>query len=129
MDLTRRAFIEFAAFLAAKIGVSESETGVDCYDGEWTSRSDDSDGWQEAVVTDCRIEVYWVSDDMRALYWAGTFDPVGDGVKTSENDKASTSAALMASGADTKDFTCIDGIISYEVTAMGAATTLSLSRK
>lgn len=78
------------------------------------------------------IEINWMSKDSKSLYWAGTYIAPESAVTeyswTSENDKDKTSSALLASGDDTKDFTYKDGVISYEVSAMGTTKTMKLTK-
>lgn len=104
--------------------------------GEWKqTNSDAEDAWQAATISKDTIEVYWVSDgeDTKALYWAGTFDAptTADEPYTWEsvNDKAQTDMAILASGDDTKAFTYQDGVISYEVSAMGVTQTVKLEKQ
>lgn len=136
MKVNRREFVAAAA--AAVLGLAgcsaepeaekQPESPVS-YVGSWTEKDGAADSWQEAEVADGRIEVYWMTPDSKSLYWAGTFEADGDGTKVSENDKEATSAALLASGADTKEFVCADGEIAYDVTAMGVTKTVRLARK
>lgn len=66
-------------------------------------------------------------------YWAGSFDAptTADEPYTweSENDKDQTDMAILASGDDTKTFTYQDGVISYEVSAMGVTQTVKLEKQ
>ena len=100
--------------------------------GTWVQADADNDSWQEAVIEGDTITVYWVSDggDTKSLYWAGTYEAPTEATDTytwtSENDTEQTSVALLASTADTKDFTYSDGELSYEVTALGTTTTVRL---
>lgn len=136
MKVNRREFVAVAA--AAVLGLAgcsaepeaekQPESPVS-YVGSWTEKDGAADSWQEAEVADGRIEVYWMTPDSKSLYWAGTFEADGDGTKVSENDKEATGKALLASGADTKEFVCADGEIAYDVTAMGATKTVHLARK
>lgn len=104
--------------------------------GEWKqTNSNADDAWQAATIAGDTIEVYWVSDngDTKALYWAGSFDAptTADEPYTweSENDKDQTDMAILASGDDTKTFTYQDGVISYEVSAMGVTQTVKLEKQ
>lgn len=104
--------------------------------GEWKqTNSNTDDAWQAATISGDTIEVYWVSDngDTKALYWAGTFDAptTADEPYTWEsvNDKERTDMAILASGDDTKPFTYQDGVISYEVSAMGVTQTVKLEKQ
>lgn len=103
--------------------------------GEWKqTNSNADDAWQSATIKGDTIEVYWVSDggDTKALYWAGTFDAptTADEPYTWEsvNDKEQTDMAILASGDDTKVFTYRDGVISYDVSAMGVTQTVNLEK-
>lgn len=100
--------------------------------GEWTE-SDPAEQYQSATITGDTIEVYWVSDggDTKSLYWAGTFVPpteAGDYKWTSQNDTSKTANAMLASSAETKEFTFAGDEISYEVTALGTTKTVRLTR-
>lgn len=104
--------------------------------GEWTQVGKSaSDTHHEAVITDDTITVYWVSDggETKSLYWAGSYTAPTDDVDvydwTSENDKEQTNSALLASGADTKEFHFEKGEITYETSALGMTTTVHLERK
>ncbi|WP_200826214.1 hypothetical protein [Microbacterium timonense] len=104
--------------------------------GEWKqTNSNSADSYQAATITDSTITVDWVNeqDSARALYWAGTFEPPTEDTTHYEwdsvNDKAQTDTALMASGDDTKTFTYSDGVLSYELTAMGVTMTVEMERQ
>lgn len=104
--------------------------------GEWKqTNSNSEDSWQSATIDDNTISVYWVSDngETKSLYWAGTFiAPTNTDEPyswNSENDTEQTSAALLASGDETKTFTYEDGQISYEVSALGTTTTVKLEKQ
>ena len=104
--------------------------------GEWKqTNSNADDSWQAATIAGDTIEVYWVSDngDTKALYWAGSFDAptTADEPYTweSENDKDQTDMAILARGDDTKAVTYQDGVISYEVSAMGVTQTVKLEKQ
>ena len=104
--------------------------------GEWKQvNSNSEDSWQSATIDESTITVYWVSDngDTKSLYWAGSFTPpeTADEPYTwdSENDTEQTSAALLASGDETKTFTYENGQISYDVSALGTTTTVRLEKQ
>lgn len=104
--------------------------------GTWTQTNSESpDSYQEAVITENSMEIYWVSDggETKALYWAGTYsEPTTNDkeyVWTSQNDTEKTSVALLASGDETKEFTYKDGVISYSTSALGVTTTVKLEKK
>lgn len=101
--------------------------------GTW--QSEDNDGsYQEAIITEDRIEINWVSDggDTKSIYWIGTYEAPTESVDTyswtSERNKEETDSALLASTDDTKDFTYEDGVISYEASAFGTTTTVKLEK-
>lgn len=99
--------------------------------GTWTQENA-GDSYQEAVITDDSINIYWISDSdsTRSIYWAGTYEASPENVDeyewTSERDAAQTDMALLASSDETKDFTYKDGKISYEVSMLGTTTTMRL---
>ncbi|MFR4352485.1 MAG: hypothetical protein ACLT3H_12590 [Roseburia sp.] len=101
--------------------------------GTWTSENNDG-SYQEAVITENSIEINWVTDDgaTKSVYWVGTYtaptDPITEYAWTSERDKEKTDNALLASTDDTKDFSYKDGVLSYQVSAMGTTTTMELKR-
>lgn len=104
--------------------------------GTWVQINSNSDeAWQEATIADGTIEINWISDkgETKSLYWSGTYEAPTESTDeyewTSKNDKEKTDSALLASGADTKDFTYKDGVISYEASAMGTTTTIKLERQ
>ena len=82
--------------------------------GTWTQENA-GDSYQEAVITDDSINIYWISDSdsTRSIYWAGTYEASPENVDeyewTSERDAAQTDMALLASSDETKDFTYKDG--------------------
>ena len=101
--------------------------------GTWQSEENDG-SYQEAVISDDRIEINWVSDggDTKSIYWIGTYEAPTEAVDeyswTSERNKEETDTALLASTDDTKEFTYKDGVISYEASALGTTTTVKLSK-
>lgn len=101
--------------------------------GTWTSENNDG-SYQEAVITENSIEINWVTDDgaTKSVYWVGTYtaptDPITEYAWTSERDKEKTDNALLASTDDTKDFSYKDGVLSYQVSAMGTTATTELKR-
>ena len=104
--------------------------------GEWIqTNSNSEDAWQEATITEDVIEINWISDngDTKSLYWSGSFIAPTEAVEsyswTSKNDTSKTENALLASTAETKDFTYEDGILSYEASALGSTTVVKLERK
>lgn len=79
--------------------------------GEWKSSASDDGTYMGAVIKDTSMEIYWVipSQDMTALYWAGSFKAPESAsepyVWTSSADIERNSSALLASTDETKDFT------------------------
>lgn len=103
--------------------------------GEWQqSNAASEDAYQQATITADVITIEWVSDggDTRAIYWVGTFeapiDASGAYTWTSVRDAAATDSALLASTADSKDFTFEGDTISYEVSAVGTTTVVDLKK-
>ncbi|WP_177370998.1 hypothetical protein [Brachybacterium vulturis] len=101
--------------------------------GVWHS-TEDSVFVQRATIAGTAMTIDWVpqdgSPDSR-LYWVGTYEaPEAEGSHawTSTNDHSRTRAELLASSADTKDFTYEDGKISYEVSALGESGTVALEQ-
>ena len=104
-------------------------------DGTWVQINNASeDSYQEAVISGDTITINWVtaSTDTKSLYWAGSVEipeNAGDSFSwDSQNDTEQTQAAIMASGDDTKTFTCENGQISYDVSAMGMTQTVRLEK-
>lgn len=101
--------------------------------GEWKQTNGSETNYQSATITDSTIEIYWVNEDSKSLYWAGTYVAPTDSAEPytwdSENDTEKTGSALLASGDPTKTFTYEDGIISYEASALGTTKTIKLERQ
>jgi hypothetical protein len=103
--------------------------------GEWKqSNSKSADSYQAATITGTTIEINWVSDGgaTKALYWAGSYvAPTAGGAFSweSTNDTTQTENALLASSDPTKTFSYDNGIISYEVSALGVTTTVELKQE
>lgn len=132
----KRLFMAFLLFtmLLGVTGCSNTELKEAdplVLEGTWVYDGDIS---HKAVITDETIEIYWVSEDSKSLYWAGSFTApenltVEDEYKwISNNDFEKTNKALLASSDDTKEFTYSDGIISYEASAMGTTTNVKLTK-
>jgi hypothetical protein len=100
--------------------------------GEWKQTNGAEDSYQSATITADTITVNWVNaaESTTALYWAGTYvAPLDDSTSytwDSDNDTAQTDTAILASGDPTKTFTFTDGVLSYDVTAMGVTKTVTL---
>ena len=104
--------------------------------GEWKqTNSKSSDTYQAATINNDTIEIYWVSDngDTKSLYWAGSFTAptTADEPYTwdSKNDHSKTENAMLASSDDTKTMTYQDGVLSYEVSALGTTTKVKLEKQ
>lgn len=101
--------------------------------GVWASEENEG-SYQEAIITDSTIEINWISDGgkTRSIYWVGSYEAPTEAIDEhswiSERDKEKTDSALLASTDDTKTFSYKNGIISYEVSALGTSTTLNLSQ-
>ena len=67
------------------------------------------------------------------MYWAGSFEAPSDGAEpytwVSRNDASRTSAALLASGDNTKEFTYLNGKLSYSATVLGVTTTIHAEKQ
>lgn len=78
------------------------------------------------------IEITWVSDGTKALYWRGTFDVpanVENGTKiSSKADKKALASSILGSQDDVKVFTYEDDTLSYDFTVMGTTKTITLTR-
>lgn len=113
----------------------EQEFSVADLTGTWSTENvNDGDTWMEAVIAEGTISIDWVLDggDTRSVYWVGTFDPTVDGSPSavvSERSVEETERALLASSADTKDFTYDDGELSYSQSALGTTTTIVLEQQ
>lgn len=104
--------------------------------GEWKqTNSKSEDSYQSASIADGVITVNWVSeaDSSTSLYWVGSYEaPTGSEDSyawTSKGDTEQMAKALLASGDDAKDFSYENGVLSYEVSALGVTTTVKLERQ
>ncbi len=104
--------------------------------GEWKqTNSKSSDTYQAATISNDTIEIYWISDngDTKSLYWAGSFTAPTSADEPytwdSENDHSKTENAMLASSDDTKTMTYQDGVLSYEVSALGTTTKVKLEKQ
>jgi hypothetical protein len=100
------------------------------FQGTWRQTNSNSEtSYQEAVISDNTIEIFWASSDdsSKSLYWAGSFKALKDGESfDSVNDTEKTDNALLASSEETKTFTYEDGKLKYEAGAMGTIATVEL---
>ncbi|MDR0918107.1 MAG: hypothetical protein LBM93_02495 [Oscillospiraceae bacterium] len=131
-----------ALVVGFKLGGKDSEseekltaTALSDFSGTWKqSNVGSSDMWQEAVIGDEEIEIFWISDggDSKSLYWAGSFEnpetEVSEYSWESINNTEKTDSALLASSAESKEFTYKNGYLQYEATAMGVTKTVKLEK-
>lgn len=117
-------------------GVEKTEEVKEPTDLTGTWKSEENNGsWQEAVISNDRIEINWVSDngDTKSIYWIGTYEApteaVDEYVWTSDRNKEETDNALLASTDDTKEFTYKSGVLSYEASALGTTTTVKMEKE
>lgn len=115
-------------------GGGESESSeIPDLTGNWVQEDADFDamflaGYIEGDV----IELFWVdnSEEINSLYWSGTYvapDSSTDSFSwDSENDTSRTSSALLASSDETKTFTYEAGKISFEASALGVTSTVTI---
>lgn len=102
--------------------------------GTWKqSNSNSADSWQEAVVKDDVIEVFWVSNngDTRSLFWSGSYAaPSGQApfTWTSQGDVEKMKSAILASQDATKDFTYDKNSLSWKASLSGTTMTVRASK-
>ena len=90
--------------------------------GEWVQPSD-GPWYHIATVTDDKIQIWWYlpSEDLRDLYWSGSFIPPEDDTEPYEwqsvNDLVLAYDSYRASREEVKTFTYQDGKITYHVTS------------
>ena len=124
-----------AMLLVSGCSGSEEEAAPDLT-GDWEqSNKNSEDSYMIATIEEDSITVYWYGDEDGAettsLYWAGTYvAPTESGAYSwdSENDYEQTENALLSSDAETKTFTYEDGVLSFEVTALGTTTTVEMEQ-
>jgi len=121
---------------AAENSTPEPEPELVDLVGDWKQANPATpNNYQQATITEDTISIDWVNEEMdsKSIYWVGTYtaptEPGDTWTWTSERDAAATDTALLASTDDTKDFTYEDGVISYDVTAMGTTTTVKLEKQ
>ena len=100
--------------------------------GSWEQKDHDPDTYMIAYIDDSSIQVCWMMDGTKYLYWAGTYVAPAESTDTyswvSENDTEKTEYALLASSAETKEFRYEKECISFEVTVQGVTKNISLER-
>ena len=103
--------------------------------GKWKqTNSKSADSWQVVSIMKDTMEIQWVSDngDTKSVYWVGTF--IGPKTTedsydwTSKRDRKRTDNAILASTAKTKGFSYSNGVLSYEVSALGTTVTVRAER-
>lgn len=120
--------LEFLEFLLRDTTVPPDLTG------EWREPGDE-DSYHGIYISGDTIEVYWVSEGgaSRSLYWAGTFEMPPNGKEpyswVSQNDTSRTSAAQLASGEATKEFTYQNGKLSYPASILGVKSTVRVVKQ
>lgn len=99
--------------------------------GDWKASNDTFK--MTATIEEDTITVFWEDGDTKSLYWAGSFKApeTADEPYTwaSENDHEQTDKAMLASSADTKDFTYEKGELSFEASAMGTTSTVRMKKE
>lgn len=113
----------------------KKQSGISDFSGTWKQiNSNSNDSYQEAIISDNSIEVYWVLDngDTRSLYWAGSYVAPNKSVTeyswTSINDHEKTDWSLLASSDDTKIIRYKDGQLYWEASAFGSTITVKLEK-
>lgn len=119
---------------ATTIATSEAPKAPDLAGGWVQSNKASEDSYQQATIEGKTISIDWISDGgkTKAVYWVGTFVAPKDAAAyswESVRDAAATDNALMASTDDTKKFSYKDGVITYEVSALGMTKSVDLKRR
>lgn len=99
--------------------------------GKWTTvNSSDPAFEMSAVVADNVMEIMWVHEDTRALYWKGSApDIINSGeIFVSEGDTKAMDASLLGSLDSTKPFTYEDNQLRFDLTVMGITQTIKMER-
>lgn len=104
--------------------------------GEWKQTNSNSrDSYQAATISGDTITIDWVNEaeSTTALYWVGTYEAPTEDTDThawtSVGDVEQMETALMASGDDSKDFTYENGVLMYELTALGVTMTVEMEKQ
>ena len=109
----------------------ETFGGVPDMTGNWIEVNPADGMYHVAVIQENTIEIYWVSETINALYWAGTFTASNEeeaNVWCSVNDTEKTQMSILSSGDETKTFTYEDEKLNYEVSAFGVTSIVELKR-
>jgi hypothetical protein len=81
-------------------------------------------------VVDDTILIHMKGENSQSLYWSGDFkNPAKDGdVITSKGNLEQMKKSLTGSTADVKEFTIVDGKITFELRMMGVTTQIELEK-
>lgn len=124
-----KKIIRFLLFIIFAIFLTGCSKKTDNLEGKW-KEIDANETWHEATIQDGIIEIYWVSDDMNALYWRGTYDAPVDSVNKYEwvslNRIPEDQFYMMASTAESKNFVYEKGYIIYDASALGVTKKVKL---
>jgi hypothetical protein len=131
--ISRAAAEKFAdEYIAAlNIKTASKDTPINL-DGNWASESTSGTNMTASIEGD-QISLYWRNaDGSSSLYWAGTF------ITSLPSKEPFSCTAMMnvqeiatspfASKDATKEFTYLDGKLSFQVTTMGIPVTFRLHR-
>ena len=133
LPLVAAGWVTAVLTLAGCGGAAENEPAE--LSGTWKqANSASEDAYQEATISGDSIKINWISDGgaTTSLYWSGTYDaPAGPGSHTwdSVRNEDETDNALLASQDASKTFAYEDGVINYEVSALGTMTVVELERE
>lgn len=114
--------------------ISDTNASTSALTGEWKQiNSLSKTDYQIAYIYDSTIDIYWVSekDDIKALYWSGSYEAPKTNSNyswISKNNTDKTNNALLASDDATKKFTYKDGTITYEATGLGTTAAIILQK-
>lgn len=109
-------------------------TPLDLAGGWKQTNSNSADAYQTATITGEQITIDWVNDAeaTKAVYWIGSYVAPTEDTESyswdSQGDVAQMETALLASGDSAKTFGYQDGVLTYELTAMGVTMTVEMSR-
>lgn len=97
--------------------------------GNWEQEGK-GNSYQAGYILGEEIEIYWITDDSKSLYWSGSYEAPTEKTDSfsweSKNNKEKTNKALLASMDDSKTFTYENGKISYQVSVQGVTQTVKL---
>lgn len=96
------------------------------FNGVWTS----SNPHMSADIFDETIEITIISDDVRGLYWKGTFPKSvsEDTTFVSNGDTKAMNISLLGSQDSKKKFTYSDNELSFELGMLGTIQTIHLKK-